>query len=213
MSHKIGLFIDSENTNPNHFDTLYQKVLGHGYIIVSHIYGDWGDSCSKSWKCICAKYGLLKIQCDKISGKNSVDIKMCVDIMKYLYTNPHITMFCLITSDCDFRHVFFEIKANDKKICCIGTGKTNENLTILCDDHKHNIDDNKSIIISKIWDCLKALLKNKKKNVNGSEVISAILKAVPAFKYKDYGCKNLSTFLKKYFENKICVKNGNIKIK
>jgi len=55
------------------------------------------------------------IQCDKISGKNSVDLRLSVDIMKILYTNDIITLFYLITSDSDYRHVIFEIKQKIKK--------------------------------------------------------------------------------------------------
>ena len=63
--------------------------------------------------------GITTIQCDKITGKNSTDIKLMVDIMKTLYEINHISLYYIVTSDSDFRHVIPQIKMRNKKVHCI----------------------------------------------------------------------------------------------
>ena len=77
--------------------------------------------------------GQESIQCDRIKGKNSTDIKMAVDIMKALYNISHITLFYIVASDSDYRHVIPEIKLCNKKIYCIGSKNANKSIQSLCD--------------------------------------------------------------------------------
>ena len=58
-----------------------------------------------NWLSTASKYGIIPIQCERINGKNSSDIKLCVDIMRDLYNIDVITLFYIITTDSDYRHV------------------------------------------------------------------------------------------------------------
>lgn len=77
--------------------------------------------------------GIIPIQCDRIKGKNSTDIKLTVDLMKTLYTQSHIGLYYIVTSDSDYRHVIPEIKLQNKKIHCIGSENANQSLKAACD--------------------------------------------------------------------------------
>lgn len=217
MVEKIAVFIDSENTNPNCFADIYLKIIANGDILIRNIYGDWSESSSKSWKEITSQYGLLKIQCDKISGKNSVDIKMCVDIMKYLYTNDLVTMFYLVTCDCDFRHLIHELKQQDKIVHCVGTGNTNINLTSICDNHSvKNIQNIKNTLlvrneIDKIWMCIESYLKQRG-NINGCHLKTELEEKINGFDHINYNCKTFTMFLKMYFRDNLIIGNGYVKL-
>ena len=63
----------------------------------------------KKWLDTASKYGIIPIQCERLNGKNSSDIKLCVDLMKDIYSVNHISMFYIITTDSDYRHVISEI--------------------------------------------------------------------------------------------------------
>jgi len=86
----------------------------------------------RRWLKTAPKYGIITVQCDRISRKNSTDMKLCVEIMKNLYTNDTITMFYIITTDSDFRHVVSEIRLKGKKVYCIGSTQANPSLKSLC---------------------------------------------------------------------------------
>lgn len=77
--------------------------------------------------------GIISIQCDRISGKNSSDLKMTIDILKTLFTIDHISLFYIITSDSDFRHVIAEIKTHNKYVHCISNSNCNSSIQAICD--------------------------------------------------------------------------------
>ena len=131
----IAVFIDGENINPNDFNYINKEIRTYGRVVISNVYGDWSDMNVKNWIEVARMNGILKIQCDKINGKNSVDLRMSVDIMKCLYTNNIINLFYLVTTDSDYRHVIFEIKQKNKKVYCIGSSNVNLGLSAICDKY------------------------------------------------------------------------------
>jgi uncharacterized protein (TIGR00288 family) len=132
---KIAVFIDSENINSNDYTYISKELTIAGTIIVYNVYGDWNDENSYKWIDISKKYGINKIQVDKIAGKESVDHKICVDMMEYLHTNRHIDIFYLITSDSDFRHVIHKIREYNKKVHCIGNSTITSCLVPVCNKY------------------------------------------------------------------------------
>jgi uncharacterized protein (TIGR00288 family) len=149
---KIAVFIDSENMYSEDYKYIQQEIKRNGSIMIHNVYGDWNDKNVHKWIDISREYGMNKIQCDKISGKNSVDIKICVDIMEYLYTNSNIDIFYLITSDSDYRHVIYKIKECNKKAYCIGNSVSNS-LSPVCNKYtrldilKLNDKNNNPIVV------------------------------------------------------------------
>ena len=133
MSEKIAVFIDGDNVSHNIISLIMNEIKNYGRIICCNVYADWSCENMKNWKLTANKLGIITIQCDRISGKNSTDIKMAVDVMKILYTVKHITLFYLVTSDSDYRHLVPEIKLLNKKVNCIGSVKSNNSLQSVCD--------------------------------------------------------------------------------
>lgn len=133
MSEKIAVFIDGDNVSHNIISLIMNEIKNYGRIICCNVYADWSCENMKNWKLTANKLGIITVQCDRISGKNSTDIKMAVDVMKILYTIKHISLFYLVTSDSDYRHLVPEIKLLNKKVNCIGSIKSNNSLQSVCD--------------------------------------------------------------------------------
>ena len=50
-----------------------------------------------------------------------------------MFTLPNITLFYIVTSDSDYRHVISKIKLRNKKVYCIGSSQANISLRSSCD--------------------------------------------------------------------------------
>ena len=109
MSETIAVYIDGENSSHQDIEAISSEIKSYGSIIISRVYGDWSDKNMRKWLDRTIIYDIIPIQCIRISGKNSSDIKLCVDIMKDLYTVPEISLFYIITNDSDYSHVISEI--------------------------------------------------------------------------------------------------------
>lgn len=131
----IAIYIDGDNVNYKDADIILNEIRNYGRIIISRVYGDWSQDNMRNWLKTASTYGIIPIQCERISGKNSSDIKLCVDIMKDLYTIDNITLFYIITTDSDYRHVVSEIKTRNKKVNCIGNNNANISLKSICDTY------------------------------------------------------------------------------
>ena len=129
----IAVFVDADNISYRDVSLILQEIKGAGRMISCNVYGDWSDPAMRHWLRVSQENGLTTVQCEKISGKNSSDIKLMVDMMEYLYTRPHITMFYIVTSDSDYRHVVPKIRSMDKKVNCIGSESANVSLKAICD--------------------------------------------------------------------------------
>ena len=231
----IAVFIDGENINPNDFNYINKEIRTYGRVVISNVYGDWSDMNVKNWIEVARMNGILKIQCDKINGKNSVDLRMSVDIMKCLYTNNIINLFYLVTTDSDYRHVIFEIKQKNKKVYCIGSSNVNLGLSAICDKYtkieniKRGIDieenpkqkikkknlkinekDKKYAEIQEYWSCIEDYLTNNGKT-NLSNVKTIIQNNFPEFDYREYGYSKFSDFMKKNYKQ-IIIQQHNIEL-
>ena len=203
----IAVFIDGENINPHDFSYIDMEIRKYGRIVIYNVYGDWSDKQVKNWIPVARENGIMCIQCDKISGKNSVDLRLSVDIMKILYTNSMITLFYLITSDSDYRHVIFEIKQKNKKVYCIGSSQANIGLTSICDVYTkiENVKkENTMNQIQEIWNQIEDYLQNHE-NKNLSKIKERIQKKFPDFDHRDYGYQKFSEFVLDHFKDKIAI--------
>ena len=72
-----------------------QEIKSYGDIVINRVYADWEVNPLKKWRDSASMNGIMPIQCGRLNGKNSTDIKLCVDLMKDLYTVPYISLFYL----------------------------------------------------------------------------------------------------------------------
>src|SRR5436190_291271 len=53
--------------------------------------------------------------------KNSVDIKLAVDLVEFALSNPTVNTFVLVTGDGDFIHLINNLRTRGKRVVIIGT--------------------------------------------------------------------------------------------
>lgn len=129
----IGVFIDGDNISHKSIPVILQEIRNYGKIIINNVYCDWSSLEYSNLKQTSIENGITTIQCDKITGKNSTDIKLMVDLMKTLYEINHISLYYIVTSDSDYRHVIPQIKMRNKKVHCIGSINSNKSIQSICD--------------------------------------------------------------------------------
>jgi uncharacterized protein (TIGR00288 family) len=129
----IAVFIDGDNIPSDDIKKIVNEIRNHGRIVIANVYGDWSETNMAKWMSVASVNGINNIQCDRISGKNSTDIKLMLDMLKMLFTNDFIECYFIVTSDSDYRHIVSEIKLKGKKCFCLGSERTNTSLQNICD--------------------------------------------------------------------------------
>ena len=129
----IAIFIDGDNIPSSEVKNIIDEIRDHGRIITASVYGDWSQNNMTNWMSVASSNGITCVQCDRLSGKNSTDIKLMLDMLKMLYTNNTVEIYFIVTSDSDYRHIVSEIKLKGKQCFCIGSAKTNSSLQNICD--------------------------------------------------------------------------------
>jgi uncharacterized protein (TIGR00288 family) len=126
----IGIFIDGENISAKEYERILDDICRYGQISISNIYLDWSQNTS--WLDVSKKFGITPIQCHKINKKNSVDLKLSVDVMETLYERQ-IDLFCILTTDSDFCHIVQKLKSKNKMVYIYGYGEiVNQSLLSVC---------------------------------------------------------------------------------
>tara|TARA_B100001287_G_C22605684_1_gene492602 strand:- start:360 stop:1133 length:774 start_codon:yes stop_codon:yes gene_type:complete len=212
----IAMYIDGDNVSYKDIEIILKEVNSYGRIIISRVYGDWSKDNMNNWLKTSTEHGILQVQCGRISGKNSSDIKLCVDLMKDLYSINSISLFFIITSDSDYRHIVPEIKTCNKKMFCIGESYANISLISSCDKYitlnklkgiesspvENNIKQIGKKAEKKIRNEIEILLKQEN-NIFNIKMLENILLSKYQIDYKKYGYEYLYEFIEEYF-NDIC---------
>ena len=128
----IAVFIDGDNISPSDIHLMMDEIRTHGTIIYSALFCDMSAENTQTIQSESTNNGVSLVHCERISGKNSTDIKLIVELMEILHTNDIINLFYIITSDSDFRHVIPRILEKGKKAHCIGSEHTNISLINAC---------------------------------------------------------------------------------
>jgi uncharacterized protein (TIGR00288 family) len=136
----VAVFIDFENVyvsvrdkldaNPN-FEMIMDRCEDFGRVVIARAYADW----YRYPRVTSALYAngiepmyVPTYYYDREMGrtgraiKNSVDMNLCIDAMKTLFTNPNIAKFVLATGDRDFIPLVNSIRQQGKEVIIIGIG-------------------------------------------------------------------------------------------
>jgi uncharacterized protein (TIGR00288 family) len=138
--HSIAVFIDFENfalgfeRSRKKFEIhkVLERLLEKGKIIVKRAYADW--TRYREYKQILHEAAIELIEVPKRStaGKNSADIRMCVDAIDLAHSKEHIDTFALLTGDSDFSPLVSKLKENGKRV--IGVGMKDSTSVLLVDN-------------------------------------------------------------------------------
>jgi uncharacterized protein (TIGR00288 family) len=136
----VAVFIDFENVyvsvrdklnaNPN-FEAIMDRCSDLGRVVISRAYADWyryPRVTSALYANAIEPIYVATYYYDKDQGrtgraiKNSVDMNLCIDAMKTLFTNTNISKFVLVTGDRDFIPLVNSIRQQGKEVYIIGIG-------------------------------------------------------------------------------------------
>jgi uncharacterized protein (TIGR00288 family) len=209
----IAVFVDGDNISPRDMPCVMDEIKSFGRVVSSRIYTDWSAEDSKSWKKISIELALEPIQCDRVSGKNSTDIKLTVDLMKMLYTIPNINLFCLVTSDGDYRHLIPEIKLVNKRVCVIGSN-ISKSLQSCCDLSTKievlrmgkDINNQKHInpVANQLQTVIDQLLDEE--SMVQLSIVRDALHRKYGFDHREYGFNRFSKFVKNYLSDQYVIR-------
>jgi uncharacterized protein (TIGR00288 family) len=140
----LAVFCDFENVALGVKDAKYdafdihlvlERLLDKGKIVVKKAYADWERYRSSKRGLHEAAFEMIEIPHTSYSGKNSADIRICVDALDLCYTKDHVDVFVIISGDSDFSPLVSKLRENAKNV--IGIGVKNSSSTLLienCDD-------------------------------------------------------------------------------
>jgi uncharacterized protein (TIGR00288 family) len=128
-TNRIAVFVDAENvTNWIKHDgvrLLMEELNQFGQIIIRRAYGVWSKPNLVMHQAAINQSGFELIHCyHPVTGKNTADIQMTVDVIECAWQLPNISCFVLVTGDSDFTPVFRRLREMDKDVIGVGQHST-----------------------------------------------------------------------------------------
>ncbi|GIV97203.1 MAG: hypothetical protein KatS3mg057_1860 [Herpetosiphonaceae bacterium] len=136
----VAVFIDFENiyvsvrekfdATPN-FESIMDRCEDYGRVVIARAYADWYRYPRITSALFANGIEPMYVPTyyyDKDVGrqgrpiKNSVDMHLCIDAMRTLYSRPNIQRFVLVTGDRDFIPLVNSIRQEGKEVVIIGIG-------------------------------------------------------------------------------------------
>jgi uncharacterized protein (TIGR00288 family) len=139
----LSIFIDFENlalgfqNRRDRFDIhrVLERLVEKGKIVAKKAYADWSRFQPYTAPLHEAAIELIEIPRRGQSGKNSADIRLCVDAMDLAYSKEHINTFVIVSGDSDFSPLVSKLKELGKHVIGLGMQEsTSELLRDNCDE-------------------------------------------------------------------------------
>ena len=216
----LALFIDFENLAlgfqgaRGRFDIgrVLKRMVEKGKIVAKKAYADWGRYSSYTEQLHEAAIELIQIPRRAQTGKNSADIRLCVDAMDLAYSKEHIGTFVIVSGDSDFSPLVSKLKELGKHV--IGSGmqpSTSDLLRDNCDEFIYyedletvltevpNLDplvsDVKRKAFTLLVEALGALRRENKERLWSSMIKDTMKRLKPAFNETYHGYRTFSALL------------------
>lgn len=206
---KLAVLIDAENVSAQIIEPLFKEINKLGTASVKRIYGDWTSNQLAQWKPILLPHAIEpKQQFSYTKGKNASDIAMVIDAMDLLHSHKFDAV-CLISSDSDFTPLVIRIQQEGINVFGFGQKKSPEPFVNAChqfiylEDIVNNQVQAPKVANKKIDASSRALLKAAIAEYEDAEGwanvghVGKFLRAqIKDFNVADYGCKNLSNWIR-----------------
>ncbi|MFH1279800.1 MAG: NYN domain-containing protein, partial [Candidatus Eisenbacteria bacterium] len=219
----LAVFLDFENLalgftgrRENAFDIkrVLDRLLDKGKVLVKTAYADWGRFREYTQPLHEAGVELVEIPKRSSTGKNSADIRLCVDAMDLSYSKEHINTFVVVSGDSDFSPLVSKLKENGKYVIGLGMKKsTSKLLSDNCDEflYYEDLDEEstpetaptgtKKIPAEKrevyflLFDAIRALQRENWGVIYSSLVKDTMKRKRPSFNESSYGYRSFSELL------------------
>jgi uncharacterized protein (TIGR00288 family) len=216
----LALFIDFENLAlgfqgaRGRFDMgrVLKRMVEKGKIVAKKAYADWGRYSSYTEALHEAAIELIQIPRRAQTGKNSADIRLCVDAMDLAYSKEHIGTFVVVSGDSDFSPLVSKLKELGKHVIGLGMQpSTSDLLRDNCDEFIYyedletvpadvpNLDPQVPEVKRKAFtlliEALTALRRENKERLWSSMIKDTMKRLKPSFNETYHGYKTFSALL------------------
>ena len=132
----LAVFIDFENLalgfqgRRDRFEIarVLERMVEKGKIVAKKAYADWNRFANYTAPLHEAAIELIEIPRRAQSGKNSADIRLCVDAMDLAYSKEHINTFVIVSGDSDFSPLVSKLKELGKHVIGLGMQQSTSDL-------------------------------------------------------------------------------------
>lgn len=222
----LAVFVDFENlalgfqNRREKFDItrVFERLVEKGKIVFKKAYADWNRFSAYTAMLHEAAIELTEIPRRSQTGKNSADIRLCVDAMDMAYSKEHIDTFVVISGDSDFSPLVSKLKELGKHVIGLGMQEsTSELLRDNCDEfiyyedleHKHvglpefdsSVPDSKRKAFKLLLDSLLAVRRENKEIIWSSMVKDTMKRKKPSFNETYHGYRTFSELLEDAAKN------------
>ena len=219
-AHTLAVFIDFENIalgfqgrkSKFAISKVLARLVEKGKIIVKKAYADWtrfGDFKRELHE---AAIELIEIPKRSMTGKNSADIRMCVDAIDLCYAKEHIDSFVIVSGDSDFSPLVSKLKENGKHVIGLGVKNSTSNLLIdNCDEFIYyedlerpastppvlegNVPKEKAQALQLLIETIAALIREGKEVLHASMIKDTMKRKAPSFNESYHGYRSFGEML------------------
>jgi uncharacterized protein (TIGR00288 family) len=216
----LAVFIDFENLavgfkdRKDKFDIgrVLDRLVEKGNIVVKRAYGHWYRFGMYVEPLHEAAIELIEIPRRHMTGKNSADIRLCVDVMDLCYSKGHINTFVILSGDSDFSPLVSKLKENGKHV--IGLGMHDSTSSLLrdnCDEFIYyedletevkqgvvevqGADERQREVFALLIESLQALRRENRDILWSSLIKETMKRKRPSFNESFYGYSSFSRLL------------------
>jgi uncharacterized protein (TIGR00288 family) len=219
--HTLAVFIDFENLalgfkgkRDRRFEIqkVLERLVEKGKLIVKKAYADWTDYAEYKKPLHEAAIELIEIPKRAMTGKNSADIRLCVDAIDLCYSKEHIDTFVVVSGDSDFSPLVSKLKENGKRVIGLGMKESSSNLLVNnCDEFiyyedlerplgippkiEQDLPEKKKEAFQLLVDSVVALVRENKEVLWSSMVKETMKRKKPSFNESYHGYRTFSDLL------------------
>jgi uncharacterized protein (TIGR00288 family) len=217
----LAVFIDFENlalgfqNRRDRFDIVrvLERLVEKGKIVAKKAYADWSRFAQYTAPLHEAAIELIEIPRRGQTGKNSADIRLCVDAMDLAYSKDHIDTFVIVSGDSDFSPLVSKLKELGKHVIGLGLAEaTSDLLRDNCDEFIYYDDldktpasvagglpaqlpEAKKKVFGLLMESLLALRRENKEVLFSSMVKDTMKRKKPSFNEEYHGYRTFSELL------------------
>src|SRR5713226_7036518 len=216
----LAIFIDFENLalgfrgRGERFEIarVLERLVEKGKIVAKKAYADWSRFGQFTYSLHEAAIELIEIPRRGQTGKNSADIRLCVDAIDLAYSKEHIDTFVVVSGDSDFSPLVSKLKELGKHVIGLGMqDSTSDLLRDNCDEFIYYEDlghapaltpnlnsklpENKRKAFALLVESLLALRRENKEVLWSSMVKDTIKRKKPSFNEAYHGYRTFSELL------------------
>jgi uncharacterized protein (TIGR00288 family) len=216
----LAIFVDFENLalgfqgRRDRFDIerVLERLVEKGKIVAKKAYADWSRFGTYTAPLHEAAIELIEIPRRAQIGKNSADIRLCVDAMDLAYSKDHIDTFVVVSGDSDFSPLVSKLKELGKHVIGLGMQESTSNLLRdNCDEFIYyedlgrapalqsginpSLPENKRKGFELLMESLLALRRENKEVLWSSMVKDTMKRKKPSFNESYHGYRTFSELL------------------